>query len=44
LLASGQSREDIVRAYAYLEAVVHIDEASKYVASLAEDETIQLTG
>jgi uncharacterized protein (DUF433 family) len=43
LLASGQSREDIVRAYAYLEAV-HIDEASKYVASLAEDETIQLTG
>jgi uncharacterized protein (DUF433 family) len=43
LLASGQSREDILRAYPYLEAP-DIDEALRYAASLAEDETIELTG
>ena len=43
LLASGQSREDILRAYPYLE-VADIDEALRYAASLAEDETIELTG
>ena len=43
LLASGQTREDILRAYAYLEAG-DIDEALRYAASLAEDETIELTG
>ena len=43
LLASGQSREDILRAYPYLEAA-DIDEALRYAASLAEDELIELTG
>jgi uncharacterized protein (DUF433 family) len=43
LLASGHSREDILRAYPYLEAA-DIDEALRYAASLAEDETIELTG
>jgi uncharacterized protein (DUF433 family) len=43
LLASGQSREDVLRAYPYLEAV-DIDEALRHAASLAEDETIELTG
>jgi uncharacterized protein (DUF433 family) len=43
LLASGQSREDILRAYPYLEAA-DIDEALRYAASLAEDETIELIG
>lgn len=43
LLASGQTREDILRAYPYLEAG-DIDEALRYAASLAEDETIELTG
>jgi uncharacterized protein (DUF433 family) len=43
LLASGQSREEILRAYPYLEAA-DIDEALRYAASLAEDEIIELTG
>jgi len=43
LLASGQSREQILRAYPYLEAA-DIDEALRYAASLAEDEIIELTG
>jgi len=43
LLAAGQSREEILRAYPYLEAA-DIDEALRYAASLAEDETIELTG
>ncbi len=43
LLAAGQSREEILHAYPYLEAA-DIDEALRYAASLAEDETIDLTG
>jgi uncharacterized protein (DUF433 family) len=43
LLASGQSREEILRAYPYLEAA-DLDEALRYAASLAEDETIELSG
>ena len=43
LLASGQPREAILRAYPYLEAA-DIDEALRYAASLAEDETIELIG
>ena len=43
LLASGQTREDILRAYPYLEGA-DIDEALRYAASLAEDEIIELTG
>ncbi len=43
LLAAGQSREEILRAYPYLESA-DIDEALRYAASLAEDETIELTG
>ena len=43
LLAAGQSREEIIRAYPYLEAA-DIDEALRYAASLAEDEIIELTG
>lgn len=43
LLASGQTREEILGAYAYLEGA-DIDEALRYAASLAEDETIELVG
>lgn len=43
LLAAGQSRDEILRAYPYLEAP-DIDEALHCAASLAEDETIELTG
>jgi uncharacterized protein (DUF433 family) len=43
LLASGQSREEILRAYPYLEPD-DISEALRYAASLAEDEVIELTG
>ena len=43
LLATGQSRDEILRAYPYLEAA-DIDEALRYAASLAEDEIIELTG
>lgn len=43
LLAAGQSREEILRAYPYLEPE-DIDEALHYAASLAEDETIELSG
>lgn len=43
LLASGQSREEILRAYPYLESA-DIDEALRYAASLAEDEVIELAG
>jgi uncharacterized protein (DUF433 family) len=42
LLAARQSREEILRAYPYLEPE-DIDEALRYAASLAEDETIELT-
>jgi uncharacterized protein (DUF433 family) len=43
LLAGGQGRDEILRAYPYLEAA-DIDEALRYAASLAEDEVIELTG
>ena len=43
LLAAGQSRDEILRAYPYLESA-DIDEALRYAASLAEDEIIELTG
>mgnify|MGYP003347531107 CR=1 FL=1 len=41
LLASGETRETILAAYPYLEAE-DIDEALRYAAFLAEDETIEL--
>ena len=41
LLAAGQSREQILAAYPYLEAQ-DIDEALTYAASLAEDESVEL--
>ena len=41
LLASGETRERILTAYPYLESD-DIDEALRYAASLAEDETIDL--
>ena len=41
LLASGETRERILKAYPYLESD-DIDEALRYAASLAEDETIDL--
>ena len=43
LLASGQSRDEILNAYPYLESA-DIDEALRYAASLAEDEVIELSG
>jgi uncharacterized protein (DUF433 family) len=43
LLAAGQSQDEILRAYPYLEPA-DITEALRYAASLAEDETIELTG
>ena len=43
LLAAGETRESIVAAYPYIEAA-DIDEALRYAASLAEDETIELVG
>ena len=43
LLASGQNREEILRAYPYLEAD-DIDEVLRYAVSLAEDENIELDG
>ena len=42
LLASGETKESILDAYPYLEAA-DIDEALRYAASLAEDETLELT-
>jgi uncharacterized protein (DUF433 family) len=42
LLAAGETRESILRAYLYLESA-DIDEALRYAASLSEDETIELT-
>lgn len=41
LLAAGESREKILADYPYLEPE-DIDEALRYAASLAEDETVQL--
>ena len=40
-MAAGESREQILNAYPYLESG-DIDEALRYGASLAEDETIEL--
>ena len=41
LLASGETRESILKAYPYLEAA-DIDEALRYAAFVAEDETVEL--
>jgi uncharacterized protein (DUF433 family) len=41
LLAVGQTREEILASFPYLEAA-DIDEALRYAASLAEDETIEV--
>ena len=41
LLAAGETKESILRAYPYLEPP-DIDAALRYAASLAEDETIEL--
>lgn len=42
LLATGETREHILAAYPYLETE-DIDEALRYAAYLAEDETLELT-
>ena len=42
LLATGESREQILASYPYLE-LEDIDEALRYAAQLAEDETLELT-
>jgi uncharacterized protein (DUF433 family) len=41
LLAAGESREQILKAYPYLEPE-DIDESLRYAAFLAEDETVSL--
>ncbi|MBV8825305.1 MAG: DUF433 domain-containing protein [Bradyrhizobiaceae bacterium] len=41
LLAAGATRDEILRGYPYLEPG-DIDEALRYAAFLAEDETIEL--
>lgn len=41
LLAAGESRESILKAYPYLEPE-DIDEALQFAAMLAEDETIDI--
>ncbi|HEX3882521.1 MAG TPA: DUF433 domain-containing protein [Stellaceae bacterium] len=41
LLAAGETRDNILAAYPYLETE-DIDEALRYAASLAEDETVAL--
>jgi len=43
LLASGETRETVLKAYPYLQTD-DIDEALRYAAFLAEDETIELIG
>jgi len=42
LLAAGETREQILHAYPYLEPD-DIDAALRYAAFLAEDETIEIT-
>jgi uncharacterized protein (DUF433 family) len=42
LLAAGETREQILSSYPYLDAA-DIDEALRYAAQLAEDETLALT-
>jgi len=41
LLAAGETREQILKAYPYFEPG-DIDEALRYAAFLAEDETVEL--
>jgi len=41
LMAAGETREQILRAYPYIEAA-DIDEVLRYAAFLAEDETVEL--
>ena len=41
LFAAGETRESILKAYPYLESG-DIDEALRYAAFLAEDETVEL--
>ena len=41
LLASGETKDSILKAYPYLEAE-DIDEALRYGAYLAEEETVEL--
>lgn len=41
LMAAGETREDILKTYPYIEPD-DIDEALRYAAFLAEDETIAL--
>ena len=43
LLASGESKETILRAYPYLEAE-DIDDALRHAAYLAEDEAMEFGG
>ena len=42
LLASGETRESILESYPYLESE-DIDEALRYAAYLAEEETVELS-
>ncbi len=42
LLASGETNETVLRAYPYLEAQ-DIDEALRYAACLAEEETVEFS-
>ena len=41
LLASGETKDSILKAYPYLESE-DIDEALRYAAYLAEEETVEL--
>ena len=41
LLASGESRDAIIKTYPYLEAE-DIDEALRYAAFLADEETVEI--
>ncbi len=43
LLAAGETRDAIVKEYPYLEPE-DIDEALRYAAYLAEEETVELSG
>jgi uncharacterized protein (DUF433 family) len=43
LLAAGETKESILKAYPYLEAA-DIAEALSYAQALAEDETVELAG
>jgi len=42
LSASGETKESILKAYPYLEAQ-HIEEALRYAACLAEEETVEFS-